>query len=91
MIKDYDLDIDYHLEKANVVADTLSRKSFVTVAHICAVYVSLLLDMKTMGISLDYDRYGALIASFMVKPMLVDQIRASRCKMMSWSKKCTKL
>ena len=26
LIKDYDLDIQYHLGKANVVADTLSRK-----------------------------------------------------------------
>jgi hypothetical protein len=28
LIKDYDLEIHYHLEKANVVADTLSRKPF---------------------------------------------------------------
>jgi hypothetical protein len=27
LIKDYDLDIQYHPDKANVVADALSRKS----------------------------------------------------------------
>ena len=27
LLKDYDCTIDYHLGKANVVADTLSRKS----------------------------------------------------------------
>ena len=27
MIKDYNLEVHYHLEKANVVADALSRKS----------------------------------------------------------------
>ena len=53
MIKDYDLIIDYHLEKANVVADALSRKSFMTLAHIRIAYISLLLDMKALGISLD--------------------------------------
>ena len=55
LIKDYDLVIDYHPRKANMVADALSRKSYVTLAPI---------PMKTMGINLDYDGYGALIASF---------------------------
>ena len=75
LIKDYDLVIDYHLGKANVVANALSRKSFVTLAHICTAYVSLLLNMETLGISLDYDGYGALLASSVIKSTLVDQIR----------------
>ena len=72
--KDYDLIIDYYLEKANMVADALSRKFSMTLAHICIAYVSLLLDMKTLGIRLDYDGYGALLVSFVVRPILVDQI-----------------
>ena len=75
LIKDYDLIIDYHLGKANVVADALSRKPFVTMAHIRTVYVSLLLDMKTLGVSLDYDGCGSLVENFVVIPTLVDQIR----------------
>ena len=47
MIKDYDLVIDYHLGKVDVVADALSQKFFMTLAHIRTAYVSLLLDMKT--------------------------------------------
>ena len=66
LIKDYDLIIDYHLGKANVVADALNQKSSVTLAHIYTAYVPLLLDIKTMGISLDYDGYGSSIASFVV-------------------------
>ena len=54
--------------------DALIRKSSFTLAYIRTTYVLLLLDMKTMGISLDYDEYGALIASFVVRPTLVDQI-----------------
>ena len=46
-----------------------------TLTHICTAYVPLLLEMKTLGISLDYDGYGALLVSSMVRLMLVDQIR----------------
>ena len=66
--------IDYYLGKVNVVADALSKKSFMTLAHICIAYVLLLLHMKILRISLDYDGYGALLASFVVRPTLVDQI-----------------
>ena len=72
MIKDYDLVIDYHLGKANVVANVLSRKSSMTLAYIRTAYVLLLLDMKTLGISLNYNGYGALLVSFVIRPTLVD-------------------
>ena len=75
LIKDYDLVIDYHPEKANVVEDALSRKSSVIFAHIHTFYVPVLLDMKTLGVSLDCDYNSALVASFMVRPTLIDQIR----------------
>ena len=75
LIKDYDLIIDYHSGKANVVADALSRKSSVTLAHIRTVYVPLLLDMKALELNLDYDGYEALLANCVIRPLLIDQIR----------------
>ena len=60
------------------MADALSRKSFVTLAHIRITYVSLLLGMKILGVSLNYDGYGALVANFVVRPTLVDQIRGKQ-------------
>ena len=78
LIKDYDLIIDYHPGKANVVADALSRKSSATLAHIRTTYVPLLLDMKALGLNLVYDGYGALLASFVVRPSLIDQIRGKQ-------------
>ena len=75
MIKDYDLIIYYHPKKANVVANALSQKSSMMLSHICTAYMPLLLNMKVLGVSLYCDGYGALIASFMIRSILVDQIR----------------
>ena len=75
LIKDYDLVFDYHLRKVNVVADALSRKFSFILAHIRTIYVPLLLDLKTLGVSLNYDCSGALVATFMVRRTLIDQIR----------------
>ena len=46
-----------------------------TLAHIRIAYIHLLLDLKTLEISLDCDYNGALVASFVVGPTLVYQIR----------------
>ena len=64
--------IDYHPGKANVVSEALSQKSSVILAHIRTTYVPLLLGLKTLGITLDYDYNGALIANFVVRPTLID-------------------
>ena len=61
-----------------MVADALSWKSSVTLAHIRTAYVPLLLDMKALGLNLDFDGYGALLASFVVRPSLVDQIKGKQ-------------
>ena len=58
-----------------MVVNALSRKSSTILAHIRTTYVPLLMDLKTLRLNLDYDGYGALLASFVVRPSLVDQNR----------------
>ena len=38
----------------------------------------LFLDLKILGVNLDCDYNGALVASFMVRPTLVDQVRGKQ-------------
>ena len=78
LIKDYDLVIDYHFGKANVVKDALSRKSSITLAHIHTAYMPLLLDLKTLGVNLDCDYNGVLVGNFVVRPTLINQIRGKQ-------------
>ena len=61
-----------------MVTDALSHKFSITLADIGTAYVLLLLDMKTMGVSLDYVGNGALLANFVVRLILVDQIRGKQ-------------
>ena len=61
-----------------MVANALSWKSSMTLAHIRLAYVLLLLDMKTMGINLEYDGYDALVTNFVVRPTLVYQIKGKQ-------------
>ena len=55
LIKDYDMIIDSHPRKVNVVTDALSWKSSIILAYLRTTFVSVLMDMWIVGISLDYD------------------------------------
>ncbi|KAJ8764775.1 hypothetical protein K2173_009176 [Erythroxylum novogranatense] len=68
LLKDYDLLIEYHPGKANVVADALSRKS--SIAHVQTVYLPLLEEMAKLKISLKQEELNCLLANFRVRPIL---------------------
>ena len=74
MIKDYDCTIEYHLGKANVVADALSRRPESSLSHMGSGYLLLLADLRALGVILEVEDSGALLATFHVRPLLVDQI-----------------
>jgi hypothetical protein len=48
LIKDYDLTIQYHPQKANVVADALSRTG------VPRIVMPLIFDLDCMGITFSY-------------------------------------
>ena len=75
MIKDYDYTIEYHPEKANVVADALRRKPEGSYAYLQTVYLPLLIELRSLGVQLQVADPGALFISFYVRPLLVNQIK----------------
>ncbi|KAG8483030.1 hypothetical protein CXB51_021959 [Gossypium anomalum] len=64
LLKDYELVIDYHPGKANVVADALSRKSLFT--------------LRAMNVHLSVSSDNVLVAELKAKPLLIHQIRESQ-------------
>ncbi|OMP06578.1 reverse transcriptase [Corchorus capsularis] len=78
LIKDYDLIIDYHPGKANVVADALSRKASNSsaLAAIKVSYFPQLIGIRSLGVTLEIEHNSAaLIARFEVRPTLTDKIK----------------
>ena len=76
MIKDYDYTIEYHPGKANVVADALSRRLESSLSHMRSGYLQLLVDLRVLGVILEAEDSGVLLATFHVRPLLVNQIWA---------------
>ena len=74
LIKDYDCTIEYHPGKANVVADALSRRPESSLSHMRSGYLPLLMDLRALGVILEVEDSGALLDTFHVRPLLVDQI-----------------
>ena len=69
LLSDYDYMIDYHIGRANVVTDALSRKSQGRINALYASRVPLLADLRSTGVRLEVeDQEVALLANFQVRP-----------------------
>ena len=75
LIKDYECTIEYHPGKANVVADALSRRPMSSLSHLRAVHLPRLIELRSLGVGLELTDSGVLLATFHVRPVLIDRIR----------------
>ena len=74
LIMDYGCAIDYYPGKANVIADALSRRLESSLSHMRSGYLQLLVDLRAIGVINEVEDSGALLDTFHVRPLLVDQI-----------------
>jgi hypothetical protein len=75
LIKDYDLTINYHPRKANVVVDALSRKAHCNKLSIEEYSQELSVELAKMEIEFRLSSTEANIATMTFHPTLLDQIK----------------
>ena len=75
---DYDLEINYHPSKANVVADALSRKSQTIMASAITTQKELLRDLEKMGIEFRKYQPNAMLSAIEIQPSIIDDIKMAQ-------------
>ena len=75
LIKDYECTIEYHPGKANVVAYALSRRPMSSISHLRVVHLPRLIELRSLGVRRELTDSGALLATFHVRPVVIDRIR----------------
>ena len=75
LIKDYDLEILYHPGKANVVADTLSRRRNYGVAALLSEQKSILEELRRLDVEVLTKNVQTKLASLQLQPSLLERIK----------------
>ncbi|KAK1606927.1 hypothetical protein QYE76_030600 [Lolium multiflorum] len=75
LIKDYDLSLQYHPGKANVVADALSRKVYVNCLSTKELHEDLCKGLKDLSLEVVPEGF---VASLIVQPTLMDRIKETQ-------------
>ncbi|GFZ19571.1 hypothetical protein Acr_28g0002760 [Actinidia rufa] len=75
LIKDYDILIQYHPGKANVVADALSRKSTVNLACLITSQTPLFVELERAEIEVVAPYTNAMLTTMTAQPTLIEIVK----------------
>ena len=75
LLKDYECTIQYHPGKVKVLADAFSRRPMSSISHLKVVHLPRLIELKSLGVGLELTDSRVLLATFHVRPVLIDRIR----------------
>ena len=80
LLKDFDCSILYHPDKANVVADALSRKSACSLAHISTERRTIIKELHELidqGLQLEATE-KCILSPFRVRLVYLDRVKAAQ-------------
>ena len=58
-----------------MVADALSRRPMSSISHLRVMHLPRLIELRSLGVRLELTDSGALLATFHVRPVLIERIR----------------
>ena len=80
MLCDYDVSIQYHPGKANVVADARSRKNHGNAAALLTRQPHILMNLMRMNVYVQVPRSHVLLTNLLIQPTLIERIRIAQAK-----------
>ena len=79
LLKDYDLQIEYHPGKVNVVADALSRKTQHSLNTILITQMTLLRELENISVQLvKHGQADVQLSTLSLEPLLVEEIQINQ-------------
>ena len=77
-MKDYDLDIQYHSGKANVVVDALSQKSLGNLAYLITTQQQLINNFERLEIEVTTLHCEGILVALVAQPTVIGELKAIR-------------
>ena len=77
-LKDYDVHFQYHLGKANVVANALSLRPFLALGCLLALPNELCEEFRKLGLNVTIPRIKPILCALEAQPTIIEEIQVAQ-------------